>query len=573
MEQKDIAKLVEKLQNGDKQAFERLYQETSKTVYFICISFLNNEEDARDVMQDTYITAYQKLEQLQDKEKFVAWISQIAVNKCKKLLLKNSPVLMEPESMTDMATEKNESFLPEEYITQKSKRKIVMDIMRKKLSDIQYQTVILFYFNDLSIEEIADIMECPPGTVKYRLSVSRAKIKEGVLEYENESKDKLYSFAPIPFLAGLLAMEAENIEAPDVWGSIMQNLDVLHGGIVAGATHTVEKGVEQSIKSAVGGEAVKEAVAGTMKGSGVVKNIGKIVLELFKKKLVMGIVGLVAVAGITIAVLNVINHNTEEDNTKIIQSDVTETEVPSNEGGNEDEASTDDSGNEEVASTDDSGNQADELVSNVDEALLADGVTEEEWALILKNDVDITSLEYCLGIMTKCKLDNHENYVAEALIDLDANIYFKEPFDLIGNFQEADFNYEWFSVYYVSELNKVYGLMPNGTINESNIPEDAHIKGIYLYVNLNAPDEYCITEGVDLDGLTNYLVANYYLPCPMSVAIENVDTSQTNKIIVEYSYALNDEDGNVIHEKSPFVAYLEPDESGRYVITSIEKSN
>ncbi len=336
MEQEKIARLVERIQNGDRKAFEEIYQETSKTVYFICISFLNNEEDAKDVMQETYITAYQKLEQLQEKEKFTAWISQIAVNKCKKLLLKNSPMLMEPESMTNMATESNESFLPEEYITQKSKRKIVMDIMRKKLSDIQYQTVILFYFNDLSIEEIADIMECPPGTVKYRLSVSRAKIKEGVLEYENESKDKLYSFAPIPFLAGLLAMEAENIVAPDVWSNIMQSLDVLHGGIVAGATHTVEQMVTdevvrtveaeakvvaaQSARDTVVGKVAKKAATGAMKGNRVMGKVGKILSSLLKHKIVIGIIGLVAVAGLTIAVVNIMNNKSGEEQTGIVQN-------------------------------------------------------------------------------------------------------------------------------------------------------------------------------------------------------------------------------------------------------------
>ena len=327
MEQKEIAKLVEKLQNGDTQAFETLYQETSKTVYFICVSFLNNEEDAKDVMQDTYITAYQKLEQLQDKEKFTAWISQIAVNKCKKILLKNSPTLMEPENMTNLATEKNESFLPEEYITQKSKRKIVMDIMRKKLSDIQYQTVILFYFNDLSIEEIADIMECPPGTVKYRLSVSRAKIKEGVLEYENESKDKLYSFSPIPFLAGLLAMEAEHIEAPNVWENIMQSLDILHGGIVAGATHTAgqvaSKGLQEEGKQVLNntGKDLVEEATGTMKGNGDMGKIGKILSNLLKHKIVIGIVGLVAVAGLTIAVVNIVNNKSGEEQEGTVQNE------------------------------------------------------------------------------------------------------------------------------------------------------------------------------------------------------------------------------------------------------------
>lgn len=320
MEQEKTARLVERIQNGDRKAFEEIYQETSKTVYFICISFLNNEEDAKDVMQDTYITAYQKLEQLQEKEKFTAWISQIAVNKCKKLLLKNSPMLMEPESMTNMATESNESFLPEEYITQKSKRKIVMDIMRKKLSDIQYQTVILFYFNDLSIEEIADIMECPPGTVKYRLSVSRAKIKEGVLEYENESKDKLYSFAPIPFLAGLLAMEAENIIAPDIWAEISQNLNIIHSDVVAGATHTIEKKMAQSVKDTVVSETTQKVVAGTMKGDRVMGKVGKILSSLLKHKIVIGIVGLVAVAGLTIAVVNIMNNKSGEEQTGIVQN-------------------------------------------------------------------------------------------------------------------------------------------------------------------------------------------------------------------------------------------------------------
>ena len=249
---------------------------------------------------------------------------------------------------------------------------------------------------------------------------------------------------------------------------------------------------------------------------------------------------------------------------EIVYIDETEDDIGATEDINNSDGTDSLNGDEE---SDDNGG------SSVDSIILADGVDETEWPLILKNEAEIASLEYCLGIMTKCKIDGHENYVAEALIDLDTNIYYKEPFELLGHFQEGDYNYEWFMVYYVSKLNKVYGLMPNGTINESNIPEDAHIVGDYLYINTNVPDEYCIAEGVDMDGLTNYIVANYYLPCPMSVSIDNVDVSQSNKIIIEYTYVLGDKDGNVIYEKSPFVAYLEPDESGRYVITSVEKNN
>lgn len=215
--------------------------------------------------------------------------------------------------MENIVVENNENFLPEEYITEKSKRKIVMDIMRKKLSDIQYQTVILFYFNELSVEEIADIMECPPGTVKYRLSVSRAKIKEGVLEYEKDNRDKLYSFAPIPFLAGLLAMEAETAEIPEMWSGIAQRLNIMQSRMAIGATHTVEQVTAKGL-------AVEEAITDTMKGNRFMGKLGKILVSIFKNKIVVGIVGLLVVAALTVAVINVVdNDENNSDKTEVAQ--------------------------------------------------------------------------------------------------------------------------------------------------------------------------------------------------------------------------------------------------------------
>lgn len=224
MEEQRIKELVQSMKQGEQSAYEEVYRETYRSVYFICLGFLKNEENAKDAMQDTYMTAFSKLEQLKEEEKFVAWLKQIAVNRCKRLLEQTGPELMESEDLENLKKEENENFLPEEYITNKAKRKIVMDIMRKKLSDIQYQTVILFYFNGLEIEEIADMMECPPGTVKSRLSVARNKIKEGVLEYEKESKDKLYSFIGIPFLTSLLAAEASGMDVPDIWENLEASL-------------------------------------------------------------------------------------------------------------------------------------------------------------------------------------------------------------------------------------------------------------------------------------------------------------------------------------------------------------
>lgn len=320
--------LVKEFLEGNNKAFEAIYMATYKNVYFTCLSFLKNEKDAEDVTQDVYEAVYKNVKTLKNPENLQVWIYKIAVNKCKNVLKKEKAILVEEETLENVVIEKNENFLPEEYITEKSKRKIVMDIMRKKLSDIQYQTVILFYFNELSVEEIADIMECPPGTVKYRLSVSRAKIKEGVLEYEKQSRDKLYSFAPIPFLTGLLAMEAEAAETPEMWSGIVQRLNILQGGMVAGATHTACQVAAEGLASegaetlhSEGKVIAERAVIDTMKGSRFMDKLGKILLSIFKNKIVVGIVVLVVIAALAVAVINVAgNDENNSDKIEVVQN-------------------------------------------------------------------------------------------------------------------------------------------------------------------------------------------------------------------------------------------------------------
>lgn len=214
----DIEKYVKDAINGDSEAFARLYELSKRQVYFTCLKFLKNEDDAQDITQEVYITVMKKLPTLADKASFQPWVNRIAVNKCKNFLKARHDV-----SLDEMQEEENypeipdEDMLPEDYVMNAAKRRIVMDIMESVLSDIQYQTVIMFYFNNLSVAEIAEITESPVGTVTYRLNVARAKIKKGVLEYEEKNKDRLHAIVPIiPFLTRLLRAEAESIEVPYV---------------------------------------------------------------------------------------------------------------------------------------------------------------------------------------------------------------------------------------------------------------------------------------------------------------------------------------------------------------------
>lgn len=220
----DYKNIVPKAQGGDPKALDELYGSTCRAVYFTCLSLLKNEQDAEDLMQNTYITAFKKLQTLEQPEKFELWIKRVAANRCKDFLYKKGTHPSEPldEEGFDGV---DENFLPDEYVINAEKRAIVMKIMREQLSDVLYQTVIMFYFDEMSVATIAGEMNCPEGTVKYRLNAARAKIKRGVLDYEKKNDDKLYAFGGLPFLTRLLAEEANSVDVPalDVMSVITQN--------------------------------------------------------------------------------------------------------------------------------------------------------------------------------------------------------------------------------------------------------------------------------------------------------------------------------------------------------------
>ena len=191
MEMEQLEKEVNRLKNGETEAFNVIYEKTNRYVYFTCLGFVKNEQDAADLSQEVYLTVIKQIQSLEDSAKFIPWLNRITVNKCKNFLAKNTPVLMESDEMQEDIPETKEDFLPEEYVVNKAKREMVMKIMRDTLSDVLYQTVLLYYFNEMSVPEIAEVMECPTGTVTYRLSAARAKINEGVLSHEKKHGEKL----------------------------------------------------------------------------------------------------------------------------------------------------------------------------------------------------------------------------------------------------------------------------------------------------------------------------------------------------------------------------------------------
>jgi len=212
---KTIKELVLSAKNGNKKAFDKLYKLTSNDVWFTCVSLLKDEENAKDIMQETYITAFLKLDTLKDEEKFCGWLTAIATNKSKNKLKGKVEYQIDDEILI-AETETDELMLPEEYINKAEKRKVLLQIIEDTLSYNQYQVVLMFYFNELSIAEIAQALEISEGTVKSRLNSSRAKMKTAIEDYENKSGDKLHGVVVVPFFTTIFKEEAKSLAVPNI---------------------------------------------------------------------------------------------------------------------------------------------------------------------------------------------------------------------------------------------------------------------------------------------------------------------------------------------------------------------
>lgn len=267
----DITKLVKKAAGGDKAAFDSIYGLTKNGVWYTCISLLKNEENAMDIFQDTYLTALEKLHTLENPAALQSWLNKIAANKCRNFLNSSSNRVSDRDDTEILENIPDDRFLPEEYVTDTAKRRIIMDIIENSLSDEQYRTIILYYFDEMTASEIAALMDCHEKTVLYRLKSARFKIKEEVSKYEKENDDKLYTAVPIAFLTRLLRAEAENTKPPHISvisGSFADSLKIPSQSAAA-AAKTGGKTMFKSLKSKIIAGVCAVTVAGGGAAAGI----------------------------------------------------------------------------------------------------------------------------------------------------------------------------------------------------------------------------------------------------------------------------------------------------------------
>lgn len=274
----NISHLVEKIKKGDNKSFEKLYKLTEREVWFTCISFLKNETTAQDIMQETYITAFLKIQSLEKSSQIRSWLNRIAVNKCKNYLKGKGEIQLDDEIFENQAIVDERISIPEEYISDKAKREIILSIMQEVLSDVQYQTVIMHYFNEMTVDKIAEVFECSRGTVLSRLNYSRAKMKTAIEDYENKSGDRLHGVVFVPFFTTIFKEEAKSLAVPNITIKLPNGQTLATSatkGIATGAKSTVS-----SIVKATATATVKTKVIAVVCGATILAGISAVGISI-----------------------------------------------------------------------------------------------------------------------------------------------------------------------------------------------------------------------------------------------------------------------------------------------------
>ena len=179
MDYDELAGLVERARQGDGEAFAQLYDIFAKPTYYIALRIVKNELDAEDVVQETMMKLHANLESIKDAQAIVSYVNTIATRLCLVVLSRNKPELIERDSEFALSNliDENEEIIPEEYAEQKEQRDHIVSLI-SELSEAQRVVVVLYYYRQLPIKEIADTLEIDETAVKMRLSRARAILKE-----------------------------------------------------------------------------------------------------------------------------------------------------------------------------------------------------------------------------------------------------------------------------------------------------------------------------------------------------------------------------------------------------------
>jgi RNA polymerase sigma-70 factor (ECF subfamily) len=184
----DESVLVERAKRGDEAAFAAIYDRYEKQIYGLIYRLMGNSEDAFDLTQDVFIKAYKGLDKTQPELNLGAWLHRIASNACLDVLRRRKIVRWLPWDPAVHAniTPGDEFDEPEQHIVRRETTEQVQAVLNK-LSPKYRLCLVLREYQDLSCEEIGEIMNLSRAAVKSTLFRAREQFREVYEEFQNQN--------------------------------------------------------------------------------------------------------------------------------------------------------------------------------------------------------------------------------------------------------------------------------------------------------------------------------------------------------------------------------------------------
>jgi len=183
-EQTEEGMLITRARQGNVEAFESLVKKYQYCIYSLCRQMTGAHQSADDLSQETFIKAYFALHTFKDGMSFFTWIRKIALNSTLNFLKskkREEPLGRREETLTGPSTSSGGE-LPQEKLQRNQLEQKFTEALRA-LPPEQKAVFILRVFEDLSYNDISEVLKIPRGTVMSRLNRARKRLREEMLEY------------------------------------------------------------------------------------------------------------------------------------------------------------------------------------------------------------------------------------------------------------------------------------------------------------------------------------------------------------------------------------------------------
>ena len=177
----DDVELIQRILNGDQNAFASLVRKYQKQIHTLAWRKIGDFQIAEDIVQETFLQVYQKLETLEDPTQFTRWLHQIANRRCIAWFRKNNiqTESLEETHLSEIETEAYSRYVAAEHAkTTADVQRDLVERLLEKLKERDREVITLHYFEEMTSSEIGTVLDVPENTVKSRLHRARQQLKK-----------------------------------------------------------------------------------------------------------------------------------------------------------------------------------------------------------------------------------------------------------------------------------------------------------------------------------------------------------------------------------------------------------